>query len=195
MLGRYSAAWRVARTLYLGSAPTQDAAKKGLEDRQIKLGCVQPGETSGTFGDVLRKSADQATYLYVDGSRYWYAMQLSVNRLAEERAERYHPDDLTEEIQRRLAEEAKHRGDFARVHVAPAGASEVVDEPKAKLVIVSPDSAHSAKAERRESACRYPQPRFGGPELREHARLPGGRQDAVRGSRQGGSVLPGMELD
>ena len=46
---------------------------KGLEDRQIKLGCVQPGETSGTFGDALRKLADQATYLYVDGSRYWYS--------------------------------------------------------------------------------------------------------------------------
>ena len=30
MLGRYSAARRVARTLYLGSAPTQDATKKGL---------------------------------------------------------------------------------------------------------------------------------------------------------------------
>jgi hypothetical protein len=147
MLGRYSAARRVARTLYLGSAPTQDAAKKGLEDRQIKLGCVQPGETSGTFGDALRKLADQATYLYVDGSRYWYATQPSVNRLAEERAERYHPEDVTEEIRRRLAEEAKHRGDFAKVHAAPAGASEVVDEPEAKLVILSPDSAHSAKAE------------------------------------------------
>lgn len=52
MLGRYSACRRVARTLYMGSAPTQDAAKKGLEDRQIKLGCVQPGEVSGTFGDA-----------------------------------------------------------------------------------------------------------------------------------------------
>jgi type IV secretory pathway VirB2 component (pilin) len=43
MLGRYSACRRVARTLYLGSAPMQDAANKGLDDRQIKLGCVQPG--------------------------------------------------------------------------------------------------------------------------------------------------------
>ena len=150
MLGRYSAARRVARTLYLGSAPTQDATKKGLEDRQIKLGCVQPGETSGTFGDALRKLADQATYLYVDGSRYWYATQPSVNRLAEERAERYHPEDVTEEIRRRLAEEAKHRGDFAKVHVAPAGAGEVVDEPEAKLVILSPDSSHSAKTDSSE---------------------------------------------
>jgi hypothetical protein len=147
MLGRYSAARRVARTLYLGSAPTQDATKKGLEDRQIKLGCVQPGETSGTFGDALRKLADQATYLYVDGSRYWYATQPSVNRLAEERAERYHAEDVTEEIRRRLAEEAKHRGDFSKVHVCPASSGDVVDEPEAKLVILSPDSAHSAKTD------------------------------------------------
>jgi hypothetical protein len=147
MLGRYSAARRVARTLYLGSAPTQDATKKGLEDRQIKLGCVQPGETSGTFGDALRKLADQATYIYVDGSRYWYATQPSVNRLAEERAERYHPEDVTEEIRRRLAEEAKHRGDFSKVHSCPAGPSDVVDEPEAKLVILSPDYPHSAKTD------------------------------------------------
>jgi hypothetical protein len=147
MLGRYSAARRVARTLYLGSAPTQDATKKGLEDRQIKLGCVQPGETSGTFGDALRKLADQATYLYVDGSRYWYATQPSVNRLAEERAERYHAEDVSEEIRRRLAEEAKHRGDFSKVHVCPASSGDVVDEPEAKLVILSPDSAHSAKTD------------------------------------------------
>ncbi len=147
MLGRYSAARRVARTLYIGSAPTQDAAKKGLEDRQIKLGCVQPGETSGTFGDALRKLADQATYLYVDGSRYWYATQPSVNRLAEERAERYHPEDVTEEIKRRLQEEPKHKGDFSKVQPCPTGSSDVVDEPEAKLVILSPDYPHSAKTE------------------------------------------------
>jgi hypothetical protein len=147
MLGRYSAARRVARTLYLGSAPTQDSTKKGLEDRQIKLGCVQPGETTGTFGDALRKLADKATYIYVDGSRYWYATQPSVNRMAEERAERYHPEDVVEEIRRRLLEEPKHRGDFSKVQICPAGFNEVVDEPEAKLVILSPSSAHSAKSE------------------------------------------------
>ncbi|MBK9166737.1 MAG: DUF499 domain-containing protein [Bryobacterales bacterium] len=147
MLGRYSAARRVARTLYLGSAPTQDSTKKGLEDRQIKLGCVQPGETSGTFGDALRKLADQATYIYVDGSRYWYATQPSVNRLAEERAERYHHEDVVEEIRRRLLEEQKHKGDFSKVQVCPTSAGEVVDEPEAKLVILSPAAAHSAKAD------------------------------------------------
>jgi predicted AAA+ superfamily ATPase len=37
-LMRYSATRRVARTIYLGSAPTQHAANHGLDDRSIKLG-------------------------------------------------------------------------------------------------------------------------------------------------------------
>jgi hypothetical protein len=68
-----------------------------------------------------------------------------VNRLAEERAERFHPEDVTEEIRRRLLEEAKHRGDFSKVQPCPASYNEVVDEPEAKLVIVGPDHLHSAK--------------------------------------------------
>ena len=56
-------------------------------------------------------------------------------------------EDVTEEIRRRLAEEAKHRGDLSKVHVCPASSGEVVDEPEAKLVILSPESAHSAKAD------------------------------------------------
>ena len=39
-LGKYSACRRVARTIYMGSAPTAAAAHRGIEDRQVKLGCV-----------------------------------------------------------------------------------------------------------------------------------------------------------
>ena len=44
-LGKFHATRRVARTVYLGSAPTMTAAHQGLEDRRIKLGCVMPGES------------------------------------------------------------------------------------------------------------------------------------------------------
>ena len=67
-----------------------EVSKKGIEDRRIKLGCVQPGETSATFGDALRKLVDQSTYLYLDGSRYWYSTQPTVTKLAEDRARRAH---------------------------------------------------------------------------------------------------------
>src|SRR6266571_1221343 len=43
-LGKFAACRRVARTIYLGSAPTATAANRGVEDRRIKLGCVMPGE-------------------------------------------------------------------------------------------------------------------------------------------------------
>src|SRR5207244_5054606 len=44
-LGRFAACRRVARTIYMGSAPTAAAAHRGIEDRRVKLGCVMPGES------------------------------------------------------------------------------------------------------------------------------------------------------
>lgn len=148
-LGRYSATRRVARTIYLGSAPTQQAANRGIDDRSIKLGCVQPGETPATFGDALRRLTDQATYLYVDGQRYWYALQPSVTRLAQDRAaSHFNEDDIDEEVRRRLsaATRAGQRGDFANVHPAPRSPAEVPDEPEVRLVVLGPEYPHSGKS-------------------------------------------------
>lgn len=147
-LGRYSATRRVARTIYLGSAPIQQAANRGIDDRTIKLGCVQPGEAPATFGDALRRLTDHATYLYVDGQRYWYSLQPSVTRLAQDRAtSHFTDDDVDEEIRRRLATatRAGQRGDFANVHPAPRSPAEVPDEPEARLVVLGPEHAHSGK--------------------------------------------------
>jgi predicted AAA+ superfamily ATPase len=144
-LGRYSAARRVARTLYLGSAPTLRMANKGLEDRRIKLGCVQPGEAVSTFGDALRRLIGGATHLYENGQRYWFSTQPSVNRLAQDRAEQQKADDVEQELVRRLREELKQRGDFAAVHLAPSGSHEVVDEREVRLVVLGPAHPHSGK--------------------------------------------------
>ena len=147
-LGRYSATRRVARTIYLGSAPTQQAANRGIDDRSVKLGCVQPGETPATFGDALRRLTDQATYLYVDGQRYWFSLQPSVTRLAQDRAaSNFNDDDVDEEIRRRLtaATRAGQRGDFATVHPAPRTPAEVPDEAEVRLLVLGPEHPHSGK--------------------------------------------------
>jgi hypothetical protein len=147
-LGRYSATRRVARTIYLGSAPTQQAANRGVDDRSIKLGCVQPGESPATFGDALRRLGDQATYLYVDGARYWYSLQPSVTRLAQDRAaSNFTDDDVDEVIRQRLATATKagQRGDFAHVHPAPRTPAEVPDESEVRLVVLGPEHPHSSK--------------------------------------------------
>src|SRR6266850_2285439 len=56
-LGKFAGCRRVARTLFLGSAPIPGAANRGEEDRRIKLGCVLPGEAPAVFGDALRHLA------------------------------------------------------------------------------------------------------------------------------------------
>jgi len=149
-LGRYSACRRVARTIYMGSAPMQRAANRGIEDRRVKLGCVQPGETVATFGDALRRLTDKATYLYIDGKRFWYSTQPTVTRLADDRAEQLQEDVIEEEIKRLLREEARSRGDFSKVHPC-AAASDIPDEKEARLVILGPQSTHSAKVPQSEA--------------------------------------------
>ena len=146
-LGRYSAARRVARTVYFGSAPNQQAANKGLDDRSIKLGCAQPGERPATFGDALRRLSDQAMYLYRDGSRYWYALAPTVIRMAQDRAADIDERDVDEAIRGRLGPQATRRGEFAAVHVCPRSATDVADEDTARLVLIDPSFDHDRKSD------------------------------------------------
>jgi predicted AAA+ superfamily ATPase len=145
--GRYSAARRVARTVFLGSAPVPAAANRGIDDKRILLGSVQPGEMPATFGDALRKLQGQATYLYEQAGRYWYATQPSINKLARDRAEQVSTDRVEMEIERRLKLALADRGPFARVHPAPKGASDVPDEDEVALVALGPEYPHDSKGE------------------------------------------------
>jgi len=144
-LGRFSACRRVARTIYLGSAPTATAAHRGLEDRRIKLGCVMPGEPPAVFGDALRRLAGAATYLYQDGTRYWYSTQPTVSKLVEDRAEQLkrEPEKVAKEIERRVRQEVRQTGDFSRVHPFPQSSAEVPDDLDARLVVLGSSPSHA----------------------------------------------------
>ena len=144
-LGRLSAARRVARTIYLGSAPLQGLSNRGLEDRRVRLGSAMPGESVAVFGDALRRMANRATFLYADGTRYWYATQPTVTKLADDRAEQYRRDGdkVQAELQQRLNTDVAQRGEFARVHVFPGGSADVVDDMVVRLVVLAPQHAYS----------------------------------------------------
>ena len=137
-LGKYSACRRVARTIYMGSAPTTAAAHKGIEDRRVKLGCVMPGESPAIFGDALRRMAGAATYLYQDGARYWYDIQPTVTKLAEDRAEQLkrEPDKVSHELEQRLRKDLTRMGDFNRIHPMPQSGADVPDDMEARLVVL-----------------------------------------------------------
>ena len=152
-LGKFAACRRVARTIYMGSAPLTKAAHRGLEDRRIKLGCLIPGESTAVFGDALRRLAGAATYLYQDGPRYWYSTQPTVTKLAEDRAEqlRRDPDKVVRELNQRLRqdfmddkrEKTSRKGDFSRIHAMPQSGQDAPDDVDARLVVLGIDYAYS----------------------------------------------------
>jgi predicted AAA+ superfamily ATPase len=145
-LGRFSATRRIARTIYIGSAPTLRAANRGIDEANVRLGCVQPGETVATFNDALRRLKDRATYLYEDNRRYWYSTTPTVTRLADDRASQYDDDAINDEIIRRLKHEAGNRADFARIHVAIAS-GDLPDDREVRLVVLGPEHPHSARTD------------------------------------------------
>jgi len=144
-LGKFAACRRVARTIYLGSAPTATAANRGIEDRQVKLGCVMPGESAAVFGDALRRLAAAATYLYQDGPRYWYSTQPTVTKLAEDRAEQLKrdTDKVVHELDKRVRDNLRRMGEFKRVHPIPGTSADVPDDLDTRLVVLGVDHAYS----------------------------------------------------
>ena len=199
-LGKYAASRRVARTIYLGSAPTTQAAHRGLEDRRVKLGCVMPGESPAVFGDALRRLASAATYLYQDGTRYWYSTQPTVTKLAEDRAEQLkrEPDKVVHELDLRLRKDLEKKGDFARIHPMPATGQDVPDDMDARLVVLSVEAPYSKEPGNtaQVAAQKILENRGNTPAaLPQHAGLPGGRQDAAAGPGRGGPALPRLGVD
>ena len=144
-LGKYGACRRVARSIFLGSAPIPAVANQGIEDRRIRLGCVIPGEPAAVFGDAMRRLGSAATYLYQDGARYWYSTQPTVANLAESRAEehRRNRDKVDQEIERRLRADLSVRGDFNKVHILPPSSHDVQDDQDASLVVLGPTYPHT----------------------------------------------------
>lgn len=130
-LNRYSATRRVARAIFMGTAPTRQQQNTGLDDKQINLGVVQPGERPAIFGDALRRLTNQAKFMHADLGRYWYSMSASLNRIAADKAAQIETALVLMTIDSELGKYVNglgDRGHFDAVQVAPASSAEVPDE-------------------------------------------------------------------
>ena len=139
-LGRYGACRRVARSTYLGSAPLP-TNQRGIDRTRIVLGCAQPGEMPGVFGDALRHLADEATYLYNQQMRYWYDTKPSLTRLAADRALSRFGDEDADEYLRLHIQKLRRANPLGGVHVFPDSPGDVPDEDDlVRLVVLPPAS-------------------------------------------------------
>ncbi len=85
--GAVLAARRVARTVFLGSAPlVRQQTVRGIEDVRVRLGVTQPDEPVAVFNNALGRLNDKLTYLYSGNRRYWFDTQANLRRTMEDRA-------------------------------------------------------------------------------------------------------------
>lgn len=153
VLGKTMAGKRVARVVFLGTAPTVSknaraggtTAIGGIEQKRVVLGATYPTDNPAHVTDALRQLADRGKYMNRDQDRYWLSLQQTVSRLVQEIADGYDTTEVHAELTRVLRDE-NDRGVFARVHRVPDGTADVEDEPTAALVIFGLDRCHSKKA-------------------------------------------------
>lgn len=156
--GRYMAARRVARSIFLGSAPSvREQRVRGIQDVRARLGVVQPGEQVAVFNDALGHMGDRLRHLYSSNQRHWFDLQPNLRRTVEERAQQVSEDEVEEEIKRRLRT-MRGRADFAGVHMCPGSSVEVGDEQTARLVVLAPNQLYrtvSSPSPAQEAALEY----------------------------------------
>lgn len=150
--GAVQAARRVARTVFLSSAPSSVSMKagtRGIERSGVLLGCLQPGQTSSLYSDALNRLADQLHYMSSsgdktqDGTRFWFDTRANLRREMEERKVRY---DDKNEVRGRMAEIIKKLAAgasfFDGTHIFTPH-SDIPDDGALRLVVLGPEQFFS----------------------------------------------------
>lgn len=153
LLGKSMAAKRVARCVFLSTAPMvnrnarsgESGPVRGIGQKRVVLGATYPGDNPAHVTDALRQLGDRGAYMNRDQDRYWLSLQQTVSRIVQDRADGYDVSEVHAELTKTIRDE-KDRGVFERVHRIPAGTGDVDDEPTAALVIFGLDRPHSRKA-------------------------------------------------
>ncbi len=155
--GSVQAARRVARTVFLSSAPASVNAKpgtRGIDRGRVLLGCLQPGQTSSLYSDALNRLADQLHYLSSSGdrtkdaTRYWFDTRANLRREMEERKKRF--DDKNEvrgkmaEVVRKLAAGVTF---FDGTHIFTPH-SDVPDDGVLRLIVLAPEQFYTREEPR-----------------------------------------------
>ena len=154
--GAVNAARRVARTIYLGSAPASVATTagiRGLDRARILLGCLQPGQMHSTYTDALSRLVDRLHYLNSSGdrpqdtTRFWFDTRANLRREMEDRKRRF---DEKSEVRTTLAgvlQKMASSAIFDGFHTFTPHA-DVPDDSALRLVLLAPEHFYAREEAR-----------------------------------------------
>ena len=144
---RSLASRRIARTIFLGSAPSvRQMNLRGIEQARIRLGVVQPGEQIAIFNDALSTLRNSLTYLYSnqDYSRFWYDTRPTLRKMMVDRSTLVSDANVITELETRLRRLTKINP-FQSAHSCPSSSADIPDEQELRLVVLSPRYSHAQR--------------------------------------------------
>lgn len=147
-LGAIRAARRVARTIFLGSAPSSNVqGARGLALDHILLGAAVPGQVVAVYEDALKRLRDRLQYMFGDNTRYWFDTRANLRKEMESRKLRLEAlEHILPCIKEFVTNDLRGNSCFSGVHVFTDSA-DIPDEIGSgpRLVVLRPDhsSAYS----------------------------------------------------
>ena len=140
-LGAMQACRRVARTIFLGSAPvTTGQVSRGVEVSRILLGSLQPGQQPGLFRDALDGLHQRLHYLNSRDDRFWFDTRPNLRREMEERKRRFQDAQHVRPALKDRLQKLVSCSLFDAVHVFVPG-QDIADDTQLRLVVLPPESA------------------------------------------------------
>lgn len=149
LFGSIHACRRIARSVFLGSAPDAGIVggskhHRGLELERLLLGCAQPGQVLGHYKDGVRAIVDRLQYINSADNRYWFDTRPNLRREMEDRKRRF---DLREDVYPFIKDKLRFaQGDFGGIHVFTPSA-DVPDDYQLRLVVLPPEASFSRSAQ------------------------------------------------
>ncbi len=138
------AAKRVARAVFLGSAPT--GALRGIEEREIRLGAVQPNDRAASYTEALQEMSRELYYLYNSNDRYYFHAEENLNKVVRDRAGQFSQAEVDRYIVDGLLSNEVRRNN-AQVVVSSEGGAAIPDNSYAvRLVILPPDKTINTRS-------------------------------------------------
>ncbi|MGY2373728.1 ATP-binding protein [Pseudomonas sp. SDO524_S393] len=149
LFGSILACRRIARAVFLGSAPDAGAVggskhHRGIELENLMLGCAQPGQVLGHYKDGVRSLVDRLQYFNSANNRYWFDTRPNLRREMEDRKRRF---NLREDVYPYIREKLRFTpGSFGGVHVFTESAS-VPDDLALRIVVLHPEATFGRSAQ------------------------------------------------
>ena len=134
---------RIARTIFLGSAPSSNIQRnRGIDTPHVYLGVIQPEDYIPVYEATLGALADKLTYLYRSENRHWFDTRPTLRKTVMDRAEHQTEEAIIDAIESELLNVAKVPNTTCLSHIAVKASSDIPDDQNFHLVLLRACDTH-----------------------------------------------------